>query len=201
METRWLAPEISLTGFDALVFTSETGVKAYCRHATDRSGQAWCVGARTADEARRAGFAVETGPGDAEGLAALMRARCAGATVLWPCGTFRARDMAALLTPAGIRTIVAPLYSQDAFPLSEQALDLLQGKDPVIVPLFSARSARLFRAAVGQPIAPLWVAALSPAVADALAGFPCDRLAIAARPDADALLSILEGWTKDEAGG
>ena len=201
METHWLSPQVPLTGYDALVFTSETGVKAFCRQTADRSALAWCVGDRTAKEARRAGFAVETGPGDAEGLASLMRERCAGAAVLWPCGMFRARDLASLLAPAEIRTTVAPLYSQDTLPLSEQALALLAESSPVLVPLFSARSARLFHDAAGQPCAPLWVAALSQAVADALQGLDCDRLAVAARPDADAMLSILQKWIKDDAGG
>lgn len=160
----------------ALVFTS--------RHAVGFAGPgrgriAYCVGSRTADDARAADFDVIEGPGDAEGLIPLLR-RAEG-PLLHLRGRHLARDL-------GVPGIV--VYDQQFQPLDDQAKALLEGDQPVLLPLFSPRSARLVAQAARGRRAPLWLAAISPAAAAAWDG-PRDDLEIADHPDADSVLAAI----------
>lgn len=120
-----------------LVFTSENGV----RFAGAGNGRpAWCVGPRTGEVARQAGYDVSVGPGDAARLMPLIADL--GPGWLHPHGA----HLAARLTVPGI-----VVYDQHPLPLSPEAKALLQGDAPVILPLFSPRSARL----AAEEIAPL----------------------------------------------
>ncbi len=184
METVFLSPPLSAGPFAGVILTSETAVGAYARLTDDRSPPAWCVGPRTAAAAQAAGFQARQGPGDAAGLARLLAAERHGVW-LWP----RGRDVATDLT--GVGPAIQPLivYEQRPSDLPPPALALLAGAAPVILPLFSPRSARLF-AATGPHRAPLMVAALSQAVAAALPQ-GVSALEIADRPDADGMSQAL----------
>jgi uroporphyrinogen-III synthase len=83
------------------------------------------------------------------------------------------------------------LYDQVPVDLTNEALHVLRGKRPVLLPLFSPRSADLVgRAALGAT-APLAIAALSPAVAEAWSGpLPVDTV-VARHPDAPAMLDAI----------
>ena len=69
---------------------------------------------------------------------------------------------------------------------------MLAGIAPIIVPLFSPRTAQIFVAAA-EPItnAPLYVVALSAAVAWALGGLQVARLETAAQPTAEAMIAAI----------
>jgi uroporphyrinogen-III synthase len=201
MQTLWLSPALDRGDVRDVIFTSETAVRAFARLSPDRDLLAWCVGGRTAEAAREAGFEAVEGPGDARGLAALIMARRRGARLLWPHGRHRAADMAELLKPAGIETVSVVAYEQVSRPLTGEAGAQLARTEPLLVPLFSPRSARLFTEAATGRAAPLWIAALSPAVADAAAALTPARLETAARPDSESLLDALARLTQDPAGG
>ena len=96
----------------------------------------------------------------------------------------------ARLQAAGLRATGAVIYDQRPCPLTDAARSLLDGQGPVLVPLFSPRTAALF-AETAPHRAALWVAALSPAVASALGNLPVARLATASRPDAAAMLAAI----------
>ncbi|MGB3314372.1 MAG: uroporphyrinogen-III synthase, partial [Albidovulum sp.] len=57
---------------DGIIFTSQNAVSAFLRVTGDRGLKAWCVGMRTAEVARKAGFDVVAGPGGAEDLAQMI---------------------------------------------------------------------------------------------------------------------------------
>jgi len=62
-----------------LIFTSENGVLAFARGKEGKGRMAWCVGPRTGEVAKAAGFDVHIGGGDAERLAeAIIAAGPAG---------------------------------------------------------------------------------------------------------------------------
>lgn len=174
--------------FRAVILTSETGAQAAAR-LPRVPRRAWCVGDRTAAAARALGFKAQSAAGDADALvAAIIAAEKSG-----PLIQLRGRDsrgeVAARLTAAGLPTAEAIIYAQDAQPLTDAARALLAGDHPVIVPLFSPRTAQLFAAT--QPKAPLYVAALSPAVVAGLGDLGCEMVAVADHPDAKALLQAL----------
>lgn len=180
----------------ALVFTSETGVTAFARLSQIRDADAWCVGARTAQAARREGFRAIDGGGHVHALIAAITAAGVTGPLLYPRGEDQAADLAALLSAAGIPTRDVVVYAQRPQPLTDVALTLFASETPVVLPLFSPRSARLLADAIAKPgrTAPLWVAALSPPIADAARTLRPDRLVIAARPDTEALLDAVQDW-------
>lgn len=175
---------------DAVVFSSENAVAAFAAQSGQR-GAAYCVGRRTDAAARAAGFAVAGTAEDAAALAAQLSRALPGSRLLHPRGRHVAADLGALLAPAGIMVTEVTVYDQSALPLPDTARAILSGTAPVIVPLFSPRSARLFRAGAPGATAPLRIAAMSRAVADAAGPGPADRIEVAARPDAAAMLDAI----------
>lgn len=177
----------------ALIFTSETGVQAYAAQPLRIAPMAFCVGDRTARAARALGLRVLSADGDAEALIALIRAQPPAGPLLHLRGKDARGDIAPRLTAAGVQTGAAIVYDQQPCPLTPAALRLLRGSDPVILPLFSPRSARLF-AASAEPAAPLRVVAISRAVADAIdTAFAAD-VVTAQHPTSDAMLAAIREW-------
>lgn len=176
-----------------MIFTSETGVEAAVAGGWSLPRTAYCVGDRTAQAAQAAGFAARSAGGDATALVALLTGERPPGRLLHLRGAEARGDVAATLTAAGIPTDEAVVYDQKEQPLTDAARALLCGDAPVIVPLFSPRSARLFVAA-GDWRAPLWIAALSPTVADEIGGNAA-RMAVAGHPDVAHLLDAIDSLT------
>ena len=155
-----------------LIFTSVNAVPFAGPGAGRR---ALCVGPQTGAAARAAGFAVTEGPGDAEGMLPLLAGR---EDWLHLHGRHRARE----LPVPGLA-----VYDQVPQPLGEDARAVLAGTRPLILPLFSPRSAELLSEAMGAaaaaPIAaPIATVAISPR-ADAAFRGPAALRRIAATPD------------------
>ena len=180
---------------DVPVFTSESGAEAFAALGGRCTGPAFAVGGQTAAVARRLGFApVLEGPGDSAGLAGLIASMdgAAGSGVVWHLhGTHVAGDLAGVLQARGIRVREAAIYDQVAAPLSAEARALLAGDAPVLVPVFSARTARLLAGELAAARAPVGLAAISPAVARELPVQSAGKVAVAARADAAAVLDVL----------
>lgn len=155
----------------------------------------WCVGEATAAAARAAGLRPEGWAEDAAGLVAAMILRRPAGPFVHLAGDHRAADLAGLLTAAGLPTRTVVVYDQPARPLTLPAQALLSGAGPVLLPLFSPRSARLVGAAPCVT-APLRIAAMSAAVAAAWPGPAPQRLQIAAHPTSEAMLHALGELTK-----
>ncbi|HQY42912.1 MAG TPA: uroporphyrinogen-III synthase [Paracoccaceae bacterium] len=191
METQPLSPELPQRPFAHIAFTSQAAVPVFARLTADRTQTAWCVGQRTALAAKAAGFAIRQGAGDAHALARIIRTERPAGAILWPHGAQTAHDLAADLSAAGFDVTALLVYAQQPLAPTPAAQMLLAGGAPVLLPLFSPRSARLAVTAFGAHAAPLRVAALSPAVANAAAGLAPERLSIARTPDSESLLAAL----------
>lgn len=187
----FLAPPLPEAPFRAVILTSETGAQAAGTRRAVLPGLAYCVGARTAEAARAAGFEAIVAGGDAAELVATL----SGGDETGPLLHLRGRDsrgeIAGTLTKRRIVTHEAVIYDQQEQPLSDEARGLLAGDAPLIVPLFSPRSAVLF-AAQAQGAERLWLAALSPAVAAALGDLPRLGLEIAEKPEAGPMLLAVQ---------
>jgi uroporphyrinogen-III synthase len=189
----FLSPPLPPVEFAGLILTSETGAQGARRFLADGVAlpkRAWCVGDQTAAAATAAGFDAESARGDAAALVALIKAQKARPPLLHLRGRDSRGDIADTLNSAGIETHSAIVYAQEPCDLTPQAQAILAGDAPVIVPLFSPRTAALF-AAVPDLNAPLWVVALSPTVAQALANLPVARLVTATKPDAAAMITAM----------
>jgi uroporphyrinogen-III synthase len=180
-------PELTAREYAGLIFTSVNGVLAAAELLQLSGRRAWCVGERTAGAARMAGMQAESAGGAAEDLVALILAKGAG-PLLHLRGEHSRGDVAARLTSAGTETDEAIIYQQRAELLTAAARATFAGQRKVILPIFSARTARILSERVGTIHAPVQVIAISEAVAAAWAR---PGVIVAATPDADAMEVVI----------
>ena len=190
---RYLAPSIPARDYAAVVFTSVHAVEGARRLGLVLPSLAWCVGRKTAAVATAAGFQARSGEGDAEALTRAILGDPPNGRLLYLRGVDTHGNILKILQSSGVNTDVAIVYRQDSQPMPPEALSLLRSSDPVLVPLFSPRTASLFRAVLPpDAAAKLHIAAMSRAVAEALGDLPRAALTIAGRPDAPAMLDAVE---------
>ena len=192
MATDWVAGWPNLRGGTGVIFTSETAVRGFAREFLRRDIPAYCVGPRTAEAARGQGFVVHTGPGDALGLAALIAETAGRGPLLYPHGREIARDIEKPLNSAGIVTISFVAYQQRAIDLTGEARQVLLSREPVLVPLFSARSATLFVKAAEGHRCRLLIAAISHEVGQVARGLDPEGLKVAQHPQGAAMVEALD---------
>ena len=192
MRRAFLTPDLPAGPHAAVILSSETGAEAAGRLRAALPARVVCVGERTAAVALAQGFEVVLVQPTADRLVAALIAAPPLGRLIWLHGTDVSRPVADLLNSAGIETDSVVAYDQAALPLAPEALALLRQPGPVVVPLFSARSARLLLAALPADMrATLRVCAISDAVVDAL---PADLRAgavVAAQPDGPAMQSAI----------
>lgn len=192
----FLAPPFPHGPFATLIFTSETGVAAFLAHPArpaDLPNRAYCVGDRTANAAKAAGLEPVSADGDAANLISLIQQSGQRGRLLHICGQHTRGDIAQTLTDAGTPTQSCALYDQIAQDLTETAVALLKGERPVLVPLFSPRSAALFceQVLVLSLLSPPTCAVLSKAVGDSLSSLQNANLCYADKPTAASLIDAI----------
>lgn len=182
-----------------LIFTSQNGVEAFVAAQGRRDLLCFTVGDITARAAQKAGLVPISAGGDADALVARILAEAKPGPYLHLRGKHARGDVAQRLRAAGYDAADVVLYEQREQPLSVQARAVLQGDAPVILPLFSPRSAALLGA--GPFAAPLYVVAFSPAVAKEL-HCRVEACLTAPHPDRDsmnqAIIAMIEAapWDK-----
>jgi uroporphyrinogen-III synthase len=192
MAVEYLLPDLPAGPFAAVIFTSASAVAGAVRLQAELPRCAFCVGAATAERARAAGFSAVSADGDADALVEMVRAASPVGRLLYLRGKDTRGEVAERLNSAGIETESLVVYRQTPQPLAPEAQALLRSEGPVLVPLFSPASARLFAAALPDDArAILYLVALSRAVADAAASVPREALVLARRPDAEAMLDAV----------
>lgn len=201
-ETRTLPVtlETSPNAMAALLVTSANAVRHTPSNVLQQLADLPChvVGPKTADAARSAGLSVaETGSGDARQLAERIAPSLFGRTAGYLCGRVRSADFEAFLAEQGVKVLAIETY--DTVPIDypgKVAATHLAGQPVAAALLYSAKAAQAYSALVQRPELARYfeetrVLSLSARVAQALnAGFP-SRIAIAGRPDEDALLTLL----------
>ncbi len=173
---------------DAAIFTSTHGVA----HGPQALGRvAFCLGQATTSAATTAGWHAQQMGQDAKTLVAALTAQRPAGRMVHFSGTHTRGDVAGHLQAAGLDANSVAVYDQVLLPLSDVAQNRLKGSDPVIVPLFSPRSALHFSE---QAIctAPLYLGAISPAVAANCAGINHLSLQVAGNPDRVAMIEVVQ---------
>lgn len=170
-------------GVEALIVTS--------RHALEHIPQTdlpvWLVGPKLAELAEDKGLRVAHVAEDGTALAAAIGVESPGAPLLHVRGDHVALDLAGDLRAGGIACEDVVVYRQVAQPLSAAARSALTGESPVVLPLFSPRSAALVFDG-GHITAPVVVAALSDAVAGKVPRGAARDIIVAQRPRMAAML-------------
>ncbi|MFC7048073.1 uroporphyrinogen-III synthase [Emcibacter nanhaiensis] len=142
-------PPTDPTSYQAVIFTSANGVRAFRHHFPDSILPVYAVGPATATAAREAGFSdITSGSRDVEKLAQLIANDPEldnSRPVLHVAGTHVAGELKKLLQKVGIELERWVLYEAEKVnQLSGTTLEMLdQGKIDAI-PFFSPRTARIF---------------------------------------------------------
>jgi uroporphyrinogen-III synthase len=193
MAPEYLTPPLPQGPFAAVIFTSAHGVEGAIRLGVQLPDLAYCVGRSTAAAATAAGLDARSADGNAEDLVAAIEDTAPKGRLLYIRGVDTSGDVANILTSRGFLTVSLQVYLQRAIPFERESLDLLRQNTPVVLPLFSPRSARLFRAALPSDVrADLRLVAMSKAVAEAAADIPHSDLVVARNPDALGMLDGIE---------
>jgi uroporphyrinogen-III synthase len=178
-------PDLPWSG---LVFTSENGVAQAGRFGLPRGLVAWCVGAQTMQAALDAGFLATSADGDAKALIRLILESGTPGPLLHIRGEHSIGDVAKNLSHQGCPCHEIAAYAQSVLPLSDNARVLLAGARPVVIPMFSARSASLLLPYM-PAAAPLHVVAISKAVAAAAQGMGARTVTTAAAANAAGVIA------------
>ena len=181
MEIRPVPAEVESGDLTGIILTSAHGAEAANRVGLPRGLTAWCVGDRTADVARDAGFSPISADGDADDLIALILSQAPIGPLLHLRGAHVRGDVAGRLNAAGRISREVVVYDQVEIPLAPEAMAVLMGDVPVALPLFSPRSGTILHDA-GPFRAPLHVLAISPAVATAVKGLGMQSIWVADAP-------------------
>ncbi len=190
---------LDLENVQALLLTSANGARALARATGQRDLPVFTVGPATAAAAHAAGFAdVATADGDVAALSRLIEERLDSAqgALLHISGNAIAGDLAGRLKAAGFDARRAVLYeSRPASVLSDAAVAALSEARIDAVLLFSPRTAKSFvrlsrRASVA--LGGVRALCLSRAVARQAEAIQWGEIAVAARPDQDALLALIQ---------
>lgn len=179
---------VSMQGDDRAIFTSSNGV-AFGPHGDGRT--AFCLGERTTQSAMAKGWNAQTVGATADELVAeLMRIRPMQ-RLIHLCGVHTRGDVANRLKSAQLDAHGIAIYDQRVLPLSDDAITALIGDAPVLVPLFSPRTAIQFFADA-PALKNATLLAISATVADTAPDDLRPGIRIAAAPNAAAMGDALE---------
>lgn len=187
---------VNLPDFDALAFTSANGVRRLAMLSPRRDVPVWCVGGRTAQAAREAGFAdVDSADGDVNALEALIARDLKAGKRLLHVGNEESRgDLAGRLTAAGHQADFLAVFR--AVPVEAPGARLggvLAGREAIdAILIHSPRAGAILAGlAVGSSAqSPLRIVAISQAAARPLQALEA-KIEIAATPDEAAMISAL----------
>jgi len=161
----------------------------------------FAVGAATAARAHAAGFAiVSSADGDADALIRLVTRACdaAGAPLLLLAGRDQGVALAGALRAHGFHVIRRVTYTAAPVPhLPATARDALRAGTLAAALFFSADTARHFvrllgRARLHEAVRTVDALAIGGPAAVALQALPWRRIRVAARPNQDAMLALLD---------
>ncbi|MEM6896448.1 MAG: uroporphyrinogen-III synthase [Pseudomonadota bacterium] len=150
-----------------VILTSAHGARRLAELDLPRALPCYTVGDKTAQVARAFGYQPVSAGGDAQALVALIKAEHPATPLFHLRGEHSRGEVAHQLSSVGILCRDIVVYRQIAQDLTLPAQALLRGTESVILPLFSPRTAALFRDA-GPHGAPLVPVAMSAAVAQSL---------------------------------
>lgn len=173
---------------DAAIFTSSNAVD----FALEGQGRvAFCVGAATCAKAIRAGWRGSCLGGTSDELVAELIANPTAAFLWHLSGVHVRGDIVDRLSQAGMSAKRAVLYDQILMELTSEAYSLLAAQTPVVVPIFSPRTAQQFAENCPSRARP-YLLAMSDAVAQPIRVLSEAQLETAHSPTAEAMVKSLE---------
>lgn len=179
---------MDLSNIDGAIFTSLHGV----RFGPVGAGRpAYCVGVQTSEAAKAKGWDVVLVEQTADDLIAVIGRGHQVGQLVHLAGTHRRGEIDNRLRQQGISVEVMVLYDQVLVPLTMEAKNLLAGEVPVIVPLFSPRTAAQFVDQAGQLRGSI-IAAISSAVSEVVEDRSVRDMYVAKAPSAKEMTRLVE---------
>lgn len=194
-------PELTFENVSAILATSANGIRAFARRTERRDLYILAVGPQTADAARAAGFErIECADGDASTLAEAVLAwvKPEDGVLLHAASADNEGRLKVLLAEEGYTVDVVLLYEVIAVPkLPVIAREALAHNVLDAAVVFSPRSAMalrdcIMRGNLADACKRLAAICISQATADALAPLPFRQIAVAEKPNQDAMLAAIE---------
>lgn len=185
MAIRYFDLPENATKAETVVFTSRNGVQSWARSGLGTARDALCVGPATTQAARALGFDARQGGDTVDALFESIAEAPPKGGIVHVHGAHTQGDLVQRLMDIGLTADGIIGYDQPLLSLTEEALALLQGKERVIVPLFSPRSAAQFVAECPRD-ARTTLIAISPAVAAV-----AQTKIVADRPNGSAMLQAV----------
>lgn len=186
---------------DGFIFTSPRAVKYFADIGDhiNKKLPVYCVGPKTEDAARNAGFQdIRTGSGGGQELAALLvKEYPNGAKMLHPCGEFVEDGFYKTLKDRNIEVAPLVVYTMEPIDkMTEDTLCELRTDDVLAAVFFSTRTAENFNHlvklhGVGDHLAQMQAVCISKKVAEALDGDEWQNVIVSDRMNEAALLKSL----------
>jgi len=198
--------KITSGNFQAVLFTSANGVRAFARTAQPGGMPCYAVGASTAEEARAAGFhPVFTAAGNVVTLAQLVcrNLQASSGPLLHISGLDIAGNLSGILEAAGFQLVRIPLYkATKAAALSPVTCDMITSGQITHIPFYSPRTAEIFialarRAGLQEYLTAITALCLSSAVSDVINSLSWHKILTAQQPDQTRLFNLI-GVTLEE---
>jgi len=179
-------PELSQ--YQGLIFTSPNAVERFSASKNVGGCHCFCVGDTTAEAARQIGFSAVSAGGSSEELIDLVKNGPTKGRLVHVRGVHSRGKIAQRLSDMGRPCDTAIVYDQVEQTLNHKARQLFDENKPVIVPIFSPRTAELFLNQV-QPSVQTYIVAMSQSVAQVFAKIPNIYCRIAQAPTQKAMRS------------
>jgi uroporphyrinogen-III synthase len=184
---KYICAPLNLTAYGGIVFTSVHGVEFFKDHDVPENMPCFAVGSRTAQAASDAGFLVANSDGDSAALVKMILSHPNLGQLLHVHGEHTLGEVAKQLTQNGYPCESMVVYAQTARPLSSRVIEAVQGGGPLILPLFSRRTAILLLEQI-TPTAGSHIVAMSKSVAEPFHKFDHLRMTVVDVPRSDKML-------------
>ena len=185
------------SNFQALLFTSVNGVKAFATLGGTSITPCFCVGARTTKAAQDVGLNSISANGSASDLTALVLSELdpTKGPLLYVRGENAAGDVSATLSGKGFTLVQAVLYTQKPIELTEIVKQALMRGDALGLPLYSTLTAHRMVKVLKQnpdwPTENLTALCISENVGTEVRKLPFRRIEITAEPNGIEMLSLI----------
>lgn len=153
-------------GYDHLILTSANGVRQAARLKVNVEGSVFCIGHRTTELAKAHSFSAIRAGNCAKELIESISNQTIDGSFLHLAGAHTRGEIVEKLSKSGLKASRVIAYDQRKLPPTFEAEEALKGTLPIVLPLFSPRSAGLL--AQCKVRAPIHVVAMSEGVKSVL---------------------------------
>jgi uroporphyrinogen-III synthase len=187
IDIEYICPPPNIAAYGGIVFTSVHGVELFQNHDVPEHMPCFAVGPRTAQAASDAGFLVEKSNGNSAALVKMILSHPNLGQLLHVHGEHTRGEVAKQLSQSGCPCESMVVYAQTAKLLSSRVIKTVQGGNPLILPLFSPRTAILLLEQM-TPTAGSHIVAMSKSVAEPFYKFDQLGMTVVDVPRSDKML-------------